>query len=74
MEHTINNTSSPLGSLARHVVRNLGSVWNVARHALRGRTKEVWSESRDMVSREWHSYTTFFERLSQQYEENYQQR
>jgi hypothetical protein len=73
MEHTIKNTSSPLGSLARHVVRNVGSAWRVARHALRGRNEKAWSESRDMVSREWNSYTSFFERLSQQYEENYQQ-
>jgi hypothetical protein len=74
MERTIERTSSPLGSLARHVVRNVGSVWRVARHALRGRNKEVWSESRDMVSREWNSYATFFERLSEQYEQHYQQR
>jgi hypothetical protein len=74
MERTIENTSSPLGSLARHVVRNAGSVWRVARHALRGRNEEVWSESRDMVSREWNSYATFFERLGEQYAQHYQQR
>jgi hypothetical protein len=74
MERTIEHTSSPLGSLARHVVDNAGSVWRVARHALHGRNKEVWSESRDMVSREWNSYATFFERLSEQYEQHYQQR
>lgn len=73
MDRAINNTSSPLTSLARHVVRNVGSVWNVTRHALRGRNEQVWSESRDMVTREWNSYATFFERLAQRYKQYYRE-
>jgi hypothetical protein len=73
MDHVIEETSSPLTSLAQHVVHNAGSVLRVTRHALRGRNEEVWSESRDMVSREWDSYATFFERLGQRYEQRYQQ-
>jgi hypothetical protein len=71
MDRAIQDTSSPLVSLARHVVHNVGSVANVTRHALRGRNESVWSESRDMVSREWNSYATFFERLGQRYEQYY---
>jgi hypothetical protein len=73
MDRVIDDTSSPLTSLAWHVVQNVGSVLRVARHALRGRNDEVWSESRDMVSREWNNYATFFERLCERYEQYYQQ-